>query len=676
MTIQLLNNQHSLPMKTISLQRLTRAAILPFFVFICFVTMGIHVQSQTDSPDSTKTTVLIDSLTKKKIADTIPLFTPHYKHGLLSFWQQNNISVSKYNLQWINYTAGSDIVTETTNSLPLHLGNYGLWNTNSYFGSGISDQTVRWNGRSLGGIIQPTIPLDILPIEFLENIEIVTGVDAVAYSDNASGALINAQEIRYNTAKPYTRLWYSQGGNDYLAADGIFSQNIAPNLNLTLGFRRMSSRGRFTSSGIDAWNVRSKLQYTLSNQSVLSFTYMFTNHDMGAFGGLNTQNTDQFTSEPVYSGANTVLKRNDATITFSSFLNDDTTTNLTALLYYSNALTEQKNLPYFDGVDIVNLSYKQQEAIVGTSIRYEQYLVPKYTLFANSLQIGGEVERISTNQTVYFGEFSGSKLSGYGIFKQHLGEMYVKASLRATLMNETVSPSFGVGAFLPFGKNNLLKAEAIQNTNLRSIFEPSDQSVVNTVYSLQLRYTADSLTIEPYLFLRNFSSKYDAFLVKNQSEIPSSIEFRDSENRTMAGFGFKFQNSVWRFFYSVNAQYTYQSFDTSNTKMLPIMYGSAEVYYQHLAGSSVARLGVRVRGNSELRGMMFSPIVNSMVRYDDATMNGGFNGIDLYASAKLGDAYVRLTYMNLLNQTFGYMPIYPQLEGNFRISVGWAFLEQ
>jgi hypothetical protein len=57
-------------------------------------------------------------------------------------------------------------------------------------------------------------------------------------------------------------------------------------------------------------------------------------------------------------------------------------------------------------------------------------------------------------------------------------------------------------------------------------------------------------------------------------------------------------------------------------------------------------------------------------------MNGGFNGIDLYASAKLGDAYVRLTYMNLLNQTFGYMPIYPQLEGNFRISVGWAFLEQ
>lgn len=673
MTIQILNNQLNVLMST--LQRNTRAALLPFFVFLWFISLDCNVYSQMKSYDTTKTVVSKDTVNAKKVIDTLPLFTPHYKHGLFSFWEQSYQKVSKYNLQWINYTAGSDIVTETSNVVPLHLGNYGLWNTNSWFGSSFSDQNVRWNGRSMGGIIQPTIPLDILPIEFLENVEIIIGVDAISYSDNASGAVINAQEIRYNTAKPYTRLWYSQGGNNYLAADGILSQNIAPNLNLTLGFRRMSSEGRFTSSGIDAWNVRSKLQYTPSNNSVLSFTYMFTNHDMGAFGGLNSQNTDQFTSEPVYSGANTVVKRNDATITFSSFLKEDTTASLTAILYYSNALTEQKNLPYFDGVDIVNLTYKQQEAIVGSSIRYEQYLVPKSSIFANSLQVGGEVERISTNQTEYFDAFLGNKLSGYGIYKQHIGDLYLKASFRGTLMNETFAPSLGVGAYLPIGKNNLLKAEVIQNTNLRSIFEPSDQNVVNTVYSLQLRYSADSLTIEPYIFLRNVNSKYDAWLVKNQSEIPSSIEFRDGEKRTLAGFGFKFQNSVWRFFYSVNAQYTYQSFDTSSTKMLPALNGSAEVYYQHLAGSSIARLGVRVRGNSEISGMTFSPITNSMVRYDEATMNGGFNGIDVFASAKLGDAYVRLTYMNILNQTFGYVPIYPQLDGNFRISVGWAFLE-
>ena len=663
-------------MDTISLQRITRAAILPFFVFVCFVQTAFSFHGSVDSVTTKNSLQTIDSVNRSKIIDTIPLFTPHVKHGLFSFWSENTKRITKYDVQWLNYTAGSDIITETANVIPLHLGNYGLWNTNSWFGSGFSDQNVRWNGRSMGGIIQSSIPFDVLPIEFIENIEIISGVDAIAYSDNASGSVINAQEIRYNTAKPYTRLWYSQGGNNYLAADGVFSQNIAPNLNLTLGFRRMSSEGRFASSGIDAWNVRSKIQYTLSNRSILSFTYMFTNHDMGAFGGLTSQNTDQFTSEPIYTGANSVLKRNDATVTFSSFLNDDTTSSITALFYYSNALTEQKNLPFFDGIDLVNLSYKQQEAIVGSSLRYEQYLIPKTSTFANSLQLGGEVERITTNQTEVFDEFSANKLSGYAIFKQHLGEMYVKASFRGTLMNETFAPSLGSGLYIPFGKNNLLKAEVIQNTNLRTIFEPVDQQIVNTVYSLQLKYSADSLTIEPYLFLRNVSSQYDAWLVKNQSEIPSSIEFRNGENRTFAGLGFKFQNAIWRFFYSVTAQYTYQSFENStSTKMLPMLFGSAEVYYQHLAGSSIARLGVRVRGNSEVAGLTFSPLVNSMVRFDDATMNGGFNGIDIFASAKLGDAYVRLTYMNVLNQTFGYVPIYPQLDGNFRISVGWAFLE-
>lgn len=662
-------------MNTSQLQRYTRAALLPFFVFICLVMSFDLIYSQSQSSIGTSKDLIEDSTKTKKVQDTIPLFTPHYKHGLFSFWKHTNKNVSKYNLQWINYTAGSDILTESANVVPMNLGNYGLWNTTSFFGSGFADQSVRWNGRSIGGIINPSIPLDILPIEFIENLEVLTGVDAIAFSDNASGAVVNAQEIRYNTAKPYTRLWYSQGGNNYLASDGVFSQNVAPNLNITLGFRRMSSEGRFASSGIDAWNVRTKLQYTPSNRSVLSFTYMFTNHDMGAFGGLSSQNTDLFTAEPLFSGANTVIKRNDATLTFSSFLNDDTTTSLTALLYYSNALTEQKNLPFFDSIDVINLTYKQHEAIFGTSIRFEQYVIPKNSFFANSLQVGGEVERITTNQTELYEEFSGNKLSGYGIFKQHFGDVFVKTSFRGTVLNDVFSPNAGVGIFVPFGKKNLVKAEAIQSTNLRSIFEPIDQKVLNTVYTLQMVYSADSLTIEPYLFLRNVNARYDAWLVNNQTEIPNAVEFRTGEQRTFAGFGFKFQNSVWRFFYSVNAQYSYQSFDTSSTKMLPTLNGTAELYYQHLAGSSIARLGVRIRGNSEVSGMTFSPITNSMVRFDEATMNGGFNGIDVFASAKLGDAYVRLTYMNILNQTFGYVPIYPQLDGNFRISVGWAFLE-
>ena len=668
-------------MKFISiLQRFKRAAKLPFFVFVLLIMVfTITAKSQTLIPrdsiptvDSLKTVRAKDTLLVK---DTIQIFTPHFKHGLFSYFPSHNQKITKFDIQWINYSAGSDVLMEASPVVPQHLGNYGLWNTNSFMGSGISDLSVRWNGRSLGGIINSSVPFDVIPLEFVESIEVLTGVDAIAFSDNSSGAVLNAQEIRYNTAKPYTRLWYSQGGNNYIATDGIYSQNFAPNLNLTLGFRRMSSEGRFTSSGIDAWNVRTKLQYTPSDKSILSFTYMFTNHDMGAFGGLSSANTDNITSEPWYVGANTVMKRNDATITFSTFISDDTTSNLTALLYYSNALTEQKNLPFFDGFEVSNLTYKQQEAILGTSIRFEQYLIPKGSAFSNSIRTGGEAEVLSTNETVYYSAFSGTKLSGYGIFHQNLGSMYLKASVRGTLLNDQFTPSLGLGVFLPFAEKNIIKLEAIQSTNLRTIFEPIDQSVVNSVVSLQSSIRSDSLLIEPFAFIRNVDAKYEAWSVTDQSELPIGFEYKTGTSRTLAGFGFTVKNSVWRFFYSVNAQYTYQGMNDNTTKLLPDLYGSAEVYYQHLAGSSIGRLGVRIRGNTAVNGFTFSPILNSFTRFDTADFPTGFNGIDLFATAKLGDAYIRLTYMNVLNQTYGYVPIYPQLDGNFRISVGWAFFE-
>ncbi len=658
------------------IQKTLRAATLPFFVFSVLLFFSSTEKSISKSVSfQTDSLFVADTVAVNVVKDSTVLYTPHSKHGLLSFFPKAHKKITKYQLQWINYTAGSDVLAEKLPVVPLHLGNYGLWNTTSFNGSGFSDQAVRFNGRSLSGIISQQVPLDIFPLEFVESMEIITGVDAITYSDNASGALINLQEIRYNTSKPYTRLWYSQGGNNYIAADGVYSQNVAPNLNLTLGFRRMFSDGRFSSSGVDAWNVRTKLQYSLSNQSIVSFTYMYTNHEMGAFGGLNSLNTDNITSTPWYVGASTVLKRNDATITYSTFFENDSSGSFTAMLYYSNALTEQKNIPFVNGIEVVDTTYKEQEAITGASFRYEQTLLPKESFFTNSIRTGAEIELLSTNESISFSSFSGSRLSGYGLFQQHFGPLSFKGSFRTTFFNDQVLPSVGVGINLPFTHSSILTAEVLQSTNSRRITEPLNQKVVNTVYSMRYSHQSDSLLIEPYLFFRVVDATFEPWLVKDIDGFPIAIEYKFAKSRSNAGIGFTLKNSFWKIFYSLNTQYTYQGFDVDQFKNLPDIYGSLECYYQHLAGSSIGRLGIRVRGNSAVNGFTFSPINSLIVRSEESVMPGGFNGIDVFASAKLGDAYVRLTYMNVINQTFGLVPIYPQLDGNFRISVGWAFLE-
>jgi hypothetical protein len=124
----------------------------------------------------------------------------------------------------------------------------------------------------------------------------------------------------------------------------------------------------------------------------------------------------------------------------------------------------------------------------------------------------------------------------------------------------------------------------------------------------------------------------------------------------------------------------------SPDQRLPALYASLTAQYEYVIGRSVLRLGVRARLLTAFRGERFLPSTWSYAAQnaDAATPReaiAGFdqglsgNGIDIIAGAEVGNAYIRATYQNALNQQYFYVPVYPMYSTNLRLSVSWTFLD-
>ena len=147
-----------------------------------------------------------------------------------------------------------------------------------------------------------TFNMDMFSTEFMESVEILVGSDAVIFSNNSSGALINLQEIRYNASTPYTKLWINQAGTSMISSDGVFSQNILPNFNFTVGIRAISSDGDFTNQWVDSWNLRGILRWNLSPKTNISLTENFYNHAAGTNGGRLVESFSHSVTESAVPG--------------------------------------------------------------------------------------------------------------------------------------------------------------------------------------------------------------------------------------------------------------------------------------------------------------------------------------------------------------------------------------
>lgn len=649
--------------------------------FILFLCNAVPARSQ-NGVDSVRTvpTIQADSAavarpdTAKTTADTV---VPLRSHGrVLLTSDAPGVVATKQDIRLWDYNGLYEIVELSTHAHPLSTGQAGGMNHVSLYGADPRAIAVGYNTRSLADPALGFYNLEHFPVEGLERVHVLTGTYAVALADNASGGYINLEEVRYNTNKPYTRIWYHQGGYKHIASDGVFSQNIHERVNIALGFRRQSARGRYENSYFDAWNLRGTVRWNVGKYTNLSLSDVFTSHYTETNGGVDWATSaepgNEITANVRYPALDERVYRHDITLSLSSYLASDSSTSVSGAAYYSHALWEKDRVASLrlSADDRTNLADFTTSRL-GITGQFEQWL---QTL---SVTAGGKIERVANERTVYFADNRDIESSAFGLITLYPHQqVQLTAGARVRFAEEKVHISTGLRAETQLSQALRLWADISRSVRTPSVVEGTElQSEDHLLMLIGSNWKAGTHSVELTAFYRNQNNAIIATPELSTSGTVLATAFSNAADAIQTlGLSAVYQGRIGNIVATAFANVTYRTTAGEQLHTFPLLYSGLSAVYEYTVGRSALRAGVRVRGLTSFTGMRYEPISWSYTSVEEESGIKG-NGVDLIASATLGNAAIRLSFNNILGQTYYYVPFYPQEEGAFRLSVSWAFID-
>jgi hypothetical protein len=118
----------------------------------------------------------------------------------------------------------------------------------------------------------------------------------------------------------------------------------------------------------------------------------------------------------------------------------------------------------------------------------------------------------------------------------------------------------------------------------------------------------------------------------------------------------------------------YQTLSWKDKSWLPNLYLNAEIYYQYSTPRSILRGGLESSFATQFTGERFIPFNRTYID-SDLKSDTKIQTLNAFVYIKIGNAFVKGTFENLLSQQYFNVPAYPVLTRNFRLSVAWTFLE-
>ncbi len=634
-----------------------------FFFFVFCINLFAFQDDEESAVDSNYKPVVVYDTTAAKPSPA------HGKIEMLKFAGYKNIS--KRNLLSTNYSGLFEILSENLPAYPLNAGTTGASNHLSFLGSNPKEMAFSFNGRRLVDIDYLSFDLNTFPSEFIENAQIFIGSDAVIYSGASS--YINLQEIRYNTAVPYTRLWYSQGSYGYIAADGIYSQNIARGWNMTLGFRSMSSEGRYENSAMESWNLRGILRWNLSDYSSISFTENFSNHGHGTNGGINQAESqfpfDANASVPYFRYLDERRYKHDLSLTYSNTFEKDSKSAIAVTAFMTNTenMIDYKDEPSFLKLDSSGIM-NWRSRYFGINGRIELQAADFVKLVS-----GAEIINIDIQKNLLQKAWNGIGYSAYGKVEIIQFDPFILSG-GARIESIFGKNLLSLGAKAEYRSTKYLSLFADFSVSMRppSIAQGLNLDPENHVLGIfGIKYNDKDFQIE----LNGFGRLIDNPILMQVALSGSELIPQDCgcDNRQIYGANAIISTEIIKNFgASLSTQAYYTRSGDKDDRYLPVLYSTIDTYYKYTVGRSSLKAGLKLSLLGLRNVYYYYPIEREYLQYPYKTgwSNDGFNA---YAALKLGDAYVRFEMKNLLSTDYYYMPFYPANDMSYLFSVSWAF---
>ncbi len=645
-----------------------------YCVLLCLVLISQNLLSKEGFVQSD--TLLKDG-SENLVQDTIHLNLPIKWLGeLVPFEYLDKSSIAKSRIVLSDNLGLFDVLKLSTENIGLGLGNLGSLNPFIEYGI-IALPYTKANGSDMS-IPQPNISsLELVPILTFEKVEVFTGLEAITFSHNTNGLLFNSTSRVLNTKLPYTQIWIGQAGYEYLGSSAVFSQNVLPNANFLFSYHRFWSAGKYANSNAGKWNVLVGFRWNLLPNFNFSIENRYTDWGNGLWGGVNDSLSvdlfDNTIAEVHFAKLNRRILHNDLLATYSLFLNADTSLILSGNFSFTySEMDFEWDTTVFVGPYLRSGFSKTSGRLFGASNR----LTLQFDSFRTILGI--DLQSISTPTWQFGTEAKTTVPAIFGLFYFDLLKN-IELVLGSRIWYENARVNFSVGGRISYESPQKIISYAELNFFPRI---PSNANVLNRPYENNLLVRAGIGSHSDDKF--NFDIRGYYRYVKNQvgfesigDSVGRVLDVLPIRKNEFQSAGVEFSSS-YRLLYGFSAEskayVNYYLGGNKNLEYLPQFILSQTIKYTYKRGNSTLDLGINLEVLSPFKGMNYVPHWNVFVPYPKR-VGWQMNGINLFASAKLGNAYVNLSLRNVLGLNFYYIPVYPEYDRNLRISVFWSFFD-
>jgi outer membrane cobalamin receptor len=656
----------------------------------------ISTDSTKFSTDST-TSVYTDTVYAVK---AIPLI------GRYEGIDDSSRSITGSQIPWIEYRYLGDLFQNEPGLYIRDMGSPGQQYDLTIDGADRRMIGVMVDGRNQNDPVSGAYDLMLFPVDYSARIEFISGPRAFWYGTNTTGASINIITKSYYTNKPYSRMRYSQGVNDYTQTDAIFSQNIFRGFNFTFGLARQAFgskrgdqyfRGRFPNSNHDSWSFRTKMRYNITNSFDLVFTHLFHQTFTGLSGGVDfrlTPVSELFTDFGVtVSNYDAYEKRFNHHLDLTAVYHPggDTTLTSTLTAYYSNQLRQyrdEENRYYANGIFRVSDHRSSTRGLLFKNFWETREHFLSLVLTGEQVQIESSPEiglhrlprtSAALKEEIYF--LSPLTLAGFARLEHYRDKIHagMGSDGRFTLSSGLrIFGGMSISARVPTLVELYWPDDSLQHPVPRSGLK--DEKHFLTEAGLEFGDDA-SVGGRIAYFHRIISDPITADTIgpAGGSTARYLLRFSQGQSKTYNGLNASLRIRFGQFIAEGYASYLHQPIYKKNNTSFTlnpeyVLHGSFYFFDELFDGHLMLKSGFRGRVVSKQTGMAPLPESEVMVPYELLSY-GPSATVDFFLIGHLGDAYIHLIWENLTNNEYMLTPVYPMYNSSVRFGVSWEFLD-
>lgn len=603
--------------------------------------------------------------------------------------QQPELSVlTREDLTWKGFRYPGEVLGDLPGLFLREQSTVGQYSQLSMRGANWRSQAILLDGRPVNDPASGIYHLVQFATEYADRIEVITGPRSFLYGLNGSGGSVNFVPKKMRAIRPYSKINYSESSYNYSYADGVFSQNISQQFNVTLGFQQQSTDGRFENSAHEAWNARVGLRYQITPNMQITFSDYFTYSQTELNGGINYSLSSGIRAfEPIQAVVNNAdsyekITRHDIDLAFIGQFLPDTSDNTTFRLYYSRGIREYRDEENRSSPNGVFIQSDHTSSWMGAT------LTQGYRTGLFHTGVGGtlEIRQIEGSPNLgrrrnVIGSLHAKEeirldkhlvLAGYGRLDHYLKESYAGGGADARLMlgdDIVLFAGFSSSRRVPtytelFWTDSTVRREEPLRAELHKLAETGIEFSGRGTAGLRFAFFHRSVK--------------DGIVALHDGDGPVFPRVLFANMPAMNTYGLESSGSIRWSVLLLEGTASYIWFNKDQglfNNGLPRFWTRGGIYFRQmlLDGDLDLKAGFRGLYSSGHRGLLFNPEVLVYVPNSGPEVGGG--SIDFVLVAHIGSAYIRLIWENLGNSRYFATPYYPAGDRAFRLGLSWEFLD-